>query len=330
MILIITNEDDMHADIIESKFFEKGANFFRLNLDEYPSEYKTHIELLNTSVNGSIKRVSNGHSTSIRDIHSVWLRKPGEFSFLSKNLSKQELLFSRQETEHALFSLLYSLDCFWMSHPLSLRGSQWKGEQLQRAVSYGFKVPRSLITTDPLKVTEFYQQCPNGMIFKVMSNPFLASDAVNTGEREADGLATTLITPEMLDELDSVRELPSHFQEYIAKQYELRVTVIGKRVFAAKIHSQDDERTKTDFRDFSAEILYEKADLSDELAQQCVDYVHSYGLNYGAIDLIVTPEDEVVFLENNPNGQFWFIEQLVPELRMMDAVAELLIQGNAS
>jgi hypothetical protein len=54
--------------------------------------------------------------------------------------------------------------------------------------------------------------------------------------------------------------------------------------------------------------------------------VHSYQLNYGAIDLIVTPDNEYVFLENNPAGQFLFVEQLVPALTMSDSLARRLVR----
>ena len=55
--------------------------------------------------------------------------------------------------------------------------------------------------------------------------------------------------------------------------------------------------------------------------------MHSYGLTYGAIDLIVTPAGEYVFLENNPVGQFLFVEELVPELDMAGALATCLVEG---
>ena len=50
----------------------------------------------------------------------------------------QEKAYADAETEHILFSLLYSLDCYWMSHPVALRGANWKGEQLLRAARMGF------------------------------------------------------------------------------------------------------------------------------------------------------------------------------------------------
>jgi D-alanine-D-alanine ligase-like ATP-grasp enzyme len=55
--------------------------------------------------------------------------------------------------------------------------------------------------------------------------------------------------------------------------------------------------------------------------------VRSYHLNFSAIDLILTPDGRYVFLENNPNGQFMWVEKLVPELEMTAALASCLIRG---
>ena len=157
----------------------------------------------------------------------------------------------------------------------------------------------------------------------------LAAEQVEPEHRIGVSLPTTRITRDHEEMLDAVAELPCFFQQYIAKRYELRVTVIGDQVFAAKIHSQDDPRTATDYRDFSADILYEAETLPPEIARRCLDFVHSYGLTYGALDLIVTPDEAYVFLENNPVGQFLFVEQLVPELDMTGALAACLVRGAA-
>ena len=68
--------------------------------------------------------------------------------------------------------------------------------------------------------------------------------------------------------------------------------------------------------------------LSQQVAPAVVQVlVSGYGLNFSAMDLIVTPDDRYVFLENNPNGQFIFVEEMVPELAMTDALAACLIRG---
>lgn len=324
-VLIVTNSSDLHADLAVATMVARGHNPFRLDLDDFPRDYQICQAFRNGKVSNTIRRLPGGEWLDLALVGAIWIRKPAEFSYLSEDLSLQERAFAKLETEQALFSLLYTLDCYWMSHPVALRGAQWKGEQLLRAMQMGFRVPASIVTNAPGQVRAFREAIPGRMIFKAMSTPTLAAETLDMADRVCGGLATTIVDADMMAELDAVGELPCHFQEYIPKQYELRVTVIGERVFAARIHSQDDERTTVDSRNMSAAIRYEACALAPELEQRCLRFVHSYGLNYGALDLIVTPDGEVVFLENNPSGQFLYVEQLIPEFRMLDALADKLI-----
>ena len=214
-----------------------------------------------------------------------------------------------------------------MNHPLASRASLWKYEQSLRAAKMGFKIPNSLVTNKPEEVIAFKAQSQASIITKSMSDSALAVKNTHDDDVIATGLNTTIVTDEMMEDIESVREIPCYFQDYIEKAYELRVTVVGDKVFTAKINSQDDERTKIDFRDFSVDIAYEAYQLPKTVEKRCIDFIKSYGLNYGAIDLIVSLEGEFIFLENNPNGQFLFIEELVPELKIMDAHIEQLIKG---
>ena len=328
--MIVTSRADRHADLVSERIAQKGGSSFRLDLDAFPRHFALDLEFVAGAWSGELVHQPSGQALAISDIAAVWTRKSAGFAFLDDDLAPQERAYAGDETEHILLGLLYSLDCYWMSHPRALRSANWKGEQLLRAARMGFTVPRSLITNQPGSVRRFRETVANEMVFKSLSSPFLGADSVADADRIATGIATTHITDEHDDLLAAVEQLPSFFQAYIPKQYELRVTVIGEKVFAARIHSQDDERTRTDYRDYSAEIRYEAAELPAEIERRCAEFVHSYGLTFGAIDLIVTPDGEYLFLENNPAGQFLFIEQLVPELTMIDAVADRLIEGARS
>ena len=127
--------------------------------------------------------------------------------------------------------------------------------------------------------------------------------------------------------LDTVRMVPCQFQELVPKCLELRVTVIGEELFTCEIHSQAHERTVLDWRHYDVSIPYKKGSLPGEIAEKCLTLTKSYGLNFSAIDLIVRPDGEYVFLEINPNGQWLFIQQQIPEMKMVEAMAALLIQG---
>lgn len=324
-VLIITNSTDIHSDLLSEILISKGCYPFRLNLDCFPRDYQLSQIFLQNHWCGEISNIHSGQCLELDQIGAVWLRKPADYAFLSQDLTPQEHAYAKMETEQALFGLLYCLKCYWISHPLSLRSALWKSEQLQRAVQMGLCIPASLITNVPAQVHSFRRSINSKLIFKSMSTPTLAADEVEEQYRVTDGIYTTILTDDCLDDLDSVRELTSHFQEYIPKQYELRITVIGDQLFAAKIHSQEDSRTAIDCRDMSAEILYEATQLPPNIAQTCLKFVKSYGLNFSALDFIVTPDNEYVFLENNPNGQFLYIQQLIPEFKLMETLADTLI-----
>ena len=326
-ILIVTNSLDVHADLVGAKLMAGDHRPFRLDLDAFPRDYQTCQWFADGKLRNKIRRNGDAAWLDLDQVGAVWMRKPAQYAFPSDDLSAQELAFAKMETEHALFSLLYTLDCYWMSHPVALRGAQWKGEQLQRAARMGFRVPDSLITNVPDEVRRFRRDSPGDIVFKSMSSAMLGAEDVAPEQRIAGGLPTSIVDDAMMEQIDAVGQMACHFQRYVPKQYELRVTIIGERVFAAKIHSQDDARTAIDSRDMSAPIRYEATTLPAELARRCVDFVRSYDLTYGALDLIVTPDNEVVFLENNPAGQFLYIEQLIPEFKMIDAVAETLLEG---
>ena len=49
------------------------------------------------------------------------------------------------------------------------------------------------------------------------------------------------------------------------------------------------------------------------------------GILFGAFDFIVTPEGEHVFLEVNPAGQFLWVEEANPELRLLAPFVDFLL-----
>lgn len=341
-ILIVTHSGDLHADLVIERLRARHARAFRLDLDRFPIDYRIDVKQIDvtqldvtqldtrphdSAPIGALRHLPSGAEVALAAIGAVWTRKAGDFRFPSDDeFGPQERAYAIAETQHILTGLLLSLDAYWMNHPMASNGAKWKGEQLRRASRMGFRVPPSLASNDGDAVRRFRAACGD-IIFKPLSSPSMGADEVAPADRIVPNLATTLITDAHDAMLDAVCELPGFFQQYIAKRHEIRATVIGDRVFAARIESQGDERTRIDYRDFSADVEYRAERLPEAIERRCLAFVHGYGLTFGAIDLIFTPDGEYVFLENNPAGQFLFVEQLVPELRMLDAVADCLVDG---
>mgnify|MGYP001580931444 CR=1 FL=1 len=118
---------------------------------------------------------------------------------------------------------------------------------------------------------------------------------------------------------------PGIFQPYIEKAYELRVTVVGDKIFAARIESQTSEKTRVDWRRYDfTNVVHSSYQLPKETENQCVAVLQSFNLQFGAIDMIATPTGEYYFLELNANGQWAWIEA-VTELPISHAIANLLL-----
>lgn len=343
-ILIVTCEYDPHTDVLIHYLQEQGQHPVRLHTADMPSKIGLDFHYQD---NERCYQLMTPHGViNLNDVRSVWWRRPAKY-VLPDHLSEDEKVFARLELGVTLQGMWDSLDCYWMSKPTAIRQASYKPGQLKRAADLGFDIPRTVITTNPNTVREFYDVCDGNIIYKVLSDPTLgfagrademmARCRVDQGPGKdpiidwslvkASITYTTQVTENDLAMLNTIQYAPCQFQEYIPKQYELRVTVIGDEIFTAEIHSQQHAATQLDWRHYDVHIPYAAGKLPPAVAEACMALTKGYGLNFGTIDLIYTPDGRFVFLEINPNGQWLWVQQLVPELKMKEALAAQLIQG---
>src|SRR5262249_54541543 len=107
-------------------------------------------------------------------------------------------------------------------------------------------------------------------------------------------LFAQLLTPEKLSLLENVAICPVIFQDYVEKRSELRVTIVGERIFAAEIHSQDRPETQIDFRELgllSRDQIprHTPFELPLEVRDKLLKLMERLGIVFGCVDLIRTP-----------------------------------------
>jgi glutathione synthase/RimK-type ligase-like ATP-grasp enzyme len=93
--------------------------------------------------------------------------------------------------------------------------------------------------------------------------------------------------------------VPGIYQALVLKAYELRVTMIGRRAFAAKVCSQERRTGRLDWRKAYAELHMEPFELPPEVAEQCFAVMQKLDIVFGCFDFIVRPDGRYVFLEVN-------------------------------
>jgi glutathione synthase/RimK-type ligase-like ATP-grasp enzyme len=215
--------------------------------------------------------------------------------------NEAEKLYLLGEYDSLLNNLFLQLNTKkWLSNPTFVYQAENKIFQLQVAQEIGFNIPDTIITNQYYVLKEFLAKHNNNIIVKPLSQGRISN------ESELKLIYTNKITADIIDKIDSYSLTPSIYQEYIEKEYELRITVVNKKVFAAKVDSQKNDETKTDWR--KEKIPFKKYLLPVDIEKECIELVQKLNLSFGAIDMIKNSKGDYIFLEINPNGQWAWLD----------------------
>ena len=181
-----------------------------------------------------------------------------------------------------------------------------KLEQLEIAKRIGLSVPKTLISNNFQTISKFVNEFH--CLTKAVSNinfQLLYPPHWNI----SFSLRTTLIDKNNLMKL--TKGLPALFQQYIEKKIELRIFYLDGDFFTMAIFSQQNEKTRIDFRNYDANrpsrnVPYKLPKLIEE---KLTEFMKSIKMNCGSIDMIYTPTGQYVFLEVNCIGQYQWLEQ---------------------
>jgi MvdD family ATP-grasp ribosomal peptide maturase len=319
-ILIITHSDDNEGvSMVARAVARRGGHTIRFDTDRYPTEVR-----LSASCGGSraerLTLTNEEGEFDLGGVTAVWHRRLNIGAHLPATLDRQLRHASLGEASAAAHGMLAGLKAFRMDHVRHIRHAENKQLQLQAARELGLETPRTLTTNDPAAARAFAEECEGRLVTKMLS-----SFAVYEGGREFV-VFTNPLRPEDLADLSGLSLCPVTFQELLPKSLELRVTVVGHRVMSASIDSQTSARAAHDWRRDGLRLLpdWRPYRLPLEVEEKILRLMDYFSLNYGAIDIIVTPDGRHVFLEVNPCGEFFWLERS-PGLPISEAIADLLL-----
>ncbi|MDM4721427.1 ATP-grasp ribosomal peptide maturase [Micromonospora sp. WMMA1363] len=313
-ILVLTEPRDVTADLVIAALHDGEARVHRVDTGDFPQSLAVAATL--GGHGGWSGVLTDAHRlTGLEDITAVYYRRPSPFRFAG-GLDDYERRWAAQEARMGFGGLLASLPVRWVNHPHHMASADYKPRQLAVAARCGLTTPETLITNDPETARSFVAAAPDGAIYKPFHvRPYLDAD---TGHLMA--LATTPVTAGQIT--DAVTGTAHLFQHQVPKDHELRVTLVGPRAFATRIDAHSDA-ARTDWRTDYDSLTYQPITLPDTLTEQLVSLTSALGLVFAAVDLIVTPDGDYVFLEVNPGGQWAWIEHHTG-LPIAAAVAEYL------
>jgi len=277
--------------------------------------------LFNGDEREQILRFPRGRQIRGNQVTGVWYRRPADFQF-PPEFSPAIHVFAEQESRATIMGLWQLLDCVWVNHPEQNRVAELKIRQLRVASEVGLEIPKTLITNNPEDADRFFRKTAKskGVIIKRLGGGIVLD------ESQGSAIYTSLVSENDIVDIERVKYTPALFQEYVPKDIELRITVVGDKVFSVEIHSQESDKAKVDWRRDTLNLVHRVHVLPGEIEQKIINLVRRLGLNFGAIDMILTPDQRYIFLEINPNGQWGWVEDLTG-LPISNEIVDLL-KGN--
>ncbi len=238
-------------------------------------------------------------------VSSAWYRKVGSFSLPNAEQDRAKSAYLHNEIgffNQTLWSLYP--DQVWLNSPNKIREADQKLGQLIVARQVGFSIPPTVAGNSwPAITGKLFAGDNDEIVAKMVRGVISDNDVMKAqyttklGLKEVQGLSDTTVP------------FPGLYQPLLSKAREWRVTAVGENVFSAAIYT--DEVAKVDWRlhQTTSAVRLKSEDLPEGTDQKCIDYLGVMGLKFGAFDIVETPDDELVFLECNPNGQYGWLEE---------------------
>ncbi|MET8076815.1 ATP-grasp ribosomal peptide maturase [Streptomyces sp. NPDC005303] len=288
-VLILTCEEDVTADMVVVHLNATGVPVVRLD----PADLTDGVALSGEYVHGAFRGHLSvgGRLVGISGLRSVWVRRPGTPA--ARAAAPSEWL--TEESAQALYGMLRGSDARWMNHPDAARRARHKPWQLRLAQRCGLPVPATIVTTFPQAAREFAERYPD-LVVKPVS-----------GAHPQDpprAVPTSRVAPDT--DFAAVAFGPTLLQRRVAKRADIRLTVVGETMLAArKVSGTDDE---VDVRFAPPTSFWQPTDVPPRVAAAVRDYLRAAELAYGAFDFAEDGDGTWWFLECNQSGQFGFVE----------------------
>lgn len=276
-----------------------GQKPIRINVDD------NHFKILSIKKSNVLFKTSYGAYVIKKD-DVVWFRRIStikvfyftkEADRFKNELKKFLTLENNAKVDSFLEWIMFHCNCLgnpFKSHPNKLN-------ILLEAEKVGLRCPDWIITDRESEINTFLKK-HNKVAIKYFEH-FNFFDK-NIGYKNLTGLL------KMEDYYrHSEKNISNFYQQYIDKKYEIRVFYLKNKFYTMGIFSQNDAKTKVDFRNYNTETPNRCIPLkiSSYYIKKLKKLSENIGIDHGSFDILVDNNDNYFFLEVNPVGQFGMV-----------------------
>lgn len=313
MVLIISSEDDQSTnDVIDwLRYFKiKYIRISHLDIINYKNLIVNNNEF-------DVELLINGLSYKLTEFNFFWYRR----SFLNLQLKELEInspvsyelkkhIYNEAQEIHRIVKRYIESRSINKHNDIFIN----KLEVLKKAAEIGIKIPKTIVTNNKEELIRFLNENKNVITKNISQGVFIK-------HKNSYLTSSTNVIDDYI-----LNNIPENFhfmlfQEMVEKLFEVRIFFIDNDFYSSAIFSQNNEKTKVDFRnyDFQNPNRTPPFLLPKVIKKNLIKLMKEININSGSIDLIVNTNNEFVFLEVNPIGQFsqvsmpcnYYIEKLI-------------------
>lgn len=296
MILILSTPTDLDTQNVIDWLVDYNATFFRLNDEDLLNgNVEFYYDLYDESQ--TYFRQDN-RKVFLKDISIVWFRKFGFLKSYEKVFNRRSDITRYLYTE---FSVMRSIIFNLLDHKKWLYRKQnmpTKLEVLKVANDCGLNIPKTKILSNKKSLDAFFES----------NNKNVLTKSLGEGKHVDYDNANYPFFTKKIENTNGILEKfsPTLFQNYVDKILELRVFYLDGDCYSMAIFSQNNPKTKIDFRSYDLDnpTRYVPYSLPNNMKVRINNMMNKLGLNTGSIDMIHATDNKYYFLEVNPAGQF--------------------------
>ena len=288
--LILSSSIDFSTDLICYELHKRNKRFLRLNRD-YFRKYEILYSLQESTMFVKIDEME--YSISNDTIKGIYFRAP-VFLRSHKKYNLNEQLY-RSQWSSFIRNLISFDKAKWINHPVSTYQAENKMYQLKCAKEIGLNVPKTYIGN---VLPQHISSCTNYIVksldtalFYIDSQELFTYSSIVNGE-------------ELLDA--NIKDAPIILQECLEDKQDLRVTVVGDKLFSISITNKG-KNIYGDWRKISKnDLVYKEINLPKDIATKILKLMKQLGLVFGGVDLAVM-DNKYYFIEVNPTGEWGWL-----------------------
>lgn len=306
IILICSDEEEGSTDIVCQWLNYFSKQYIRFSCNDKIKIDKIIIENDHHDIEFTLK----GNQLKMSQIKSYWYRrsKP-EFIPFNESQIQNKILAEMMKVEYQK-----TIQYFLKSLNEKAKLNKYEDNSISKlfalniAKKHGFKIPDTKVVTSKKHLSpnkEFVVKAIGDLFYKT-ENGF------------------SYLSPILLN-YESLKNdfFYSQFQNRINKKFELRIFYAFEKFYSTAIFSQQNEKTALDFRNYDYDFPNRvcRFELSEQIKIKLKRIMKDLDLKSGSIDLAYTKQNEFVFFEVNPVGQFeqvsfpgnYFIHKIIAE-----------------